>query len=83
MSYIAFQRKQFEDFKEQVRVRKEKRMLKDTSMETENWGRVVEDVDKGPQTPLMDFYLSLIIIYFSMGGEKKKSLHLNVNIVEF
>lgn len=36
ISCVDFQRKELEDFKEQVRVRKEKRILKDISMENGN-----------------------------------------------
>lgn len=48
--YICFQRKELEDFKERMRVRKEKRLLKNIPLESENWKLHVEENDFPPFT---------------------------------
>lgn len=44
------QRKELEDFKERMRVRKEQRLLKNIPLESENWKLHVEENDFPPST---------------------------------
>lgn len=49
------QRKELEDFKERMRVRKEQRLLKTLASESQNWGSFVKDLPNFPAPVVNDY----------------------------